>query len=264
MALSKFVNAAVTLSCKSNLKNPRLRFLYPTIRKSASGHFYPLSGSLVFQEANLNHKILPNIALHPTRARKLFRVFKFRVGRGRVSLGVRRSKANGSGIGAGFSNRDRRFCPPGVAEGFSGFSHRFCFPVFRGYCLDLALGNYWFCDGLNDLVFAGDFWFYCGFAGFVSRRRLWASPLASRVRLLVCPGFAFGFPCFLGRFFALSARRFPRRFCSGIESLTGAPADRAPFGPFRFRGGCGGGFPLALREGARRLSLGVRHQESAK
>lgn len=32
---------------------------------------------------------LPDIALHPTRARKLFHIFGFRGGRGRVSFGVR-------------------------------------------------------------------------------------------------------------------------------------------------------------------------------
>ena len=32
---------------------------------------------------------LPDIALHPTRARKQFHIFGFRGGRGRVSFGVR-------------------------------------------------------------------------------------------------------------------------------------------------------------------------------
>ncbi len=39
----------------------------------------------VRNEPHRSRKSLPNCALHPTRARKLFRVFKFRGRRGRVS-----------------------------------------------------------------------------------------------------------------------------------------------------------------------------------
>jgi len=39
-------------------------------------------------ETHQSRKPISNCALHPTRARKLFRVFKFRGGYGRVILGV--------------------------------------------------------------------------------------------------------------------------------------------------------------------------------
>ena len=53
MVSSKSVTVAATLSCKSNLMNPQLRFLCRTIQKSVSGHFNLLFVSPAFQESEL-------------------------------------------------------------------------------------------------------------------------------------------------------------------------------------------------------------------